>query len=254
MYFVSFCVGGIVSATVLGGVLTLIGLMLLPDTVPCRRGFLWVCFGRPFLLIPWILLVFIAYSYANGIFFHRDNGMGVNAHVPLPNGYILGYVNYNIGYTLTPETTFGTFPNRGPGAIDGVTELQVAGPYILGIRYLRPATKFDDWRSANGKYFLLDTPTRSVATFLTLDDLRSASTSKGINLSLESPIDVYSKYRRTWFDWSFPVVSALGLVALIASLWRKAMQIQNRTNGPQELTLANGSQSTAPKSTFVPGE
>jgi hypothetical protein len=254
MYFLSFCVGGIVSATVLGGVLTLIGLMFVPNTVPGRSRFLWVCFGRPFLLIPWILLVFIAYSYANGIIFHRDNGMGINGHVPLPDGYILGYVNYDPGYILTPETTFGAFPHLGPGAISGVTEMQVAGPYVVGSRYLPSATDFDDWRSATGKYFLLDTRTRSVATFFTLDDLRSASASKGINLLLESPTDFYSRYRRTWFDSSLPIVSALSLVGLLASLWRRAKQIQHRTNGPQGLNPSDGEQSTAPTPTSVPGE
>lgn len=233
MYFLNFCVDGIVLATVLGGVLALIGRMLVPIAAPGRSGFLWACFRRPFLLIPWILLVFIGYSYANGIIFHRDNGSGVNGHVPLPDGYLLGYVNYNPGYILTPETTFGTFPNQGPGIIYGVTELQVAGRYVLGSRYLPSAVKFDDWKSANGEYFLLDTQTKSVVTFFTLDDLRSASTSKGINLSLGSPTDVYLRYRRTWFDWSLPIVSALGLLGLLASLWRKASQIRHRTNDSQ---------------------
>jgi hypothetical protein len=234
--FLYFCVYGFVFATVLGGVLALIGRMLVPNTVPGWSGFLWVCFRRPFLLIPWVLLAFIAYSYANGIIFHRDNGMGIDVHVPLPDGYILGYVNYDIGSTLTPETIFGSFPNPGPGAITGVTGLQVTGPYILGSRDVPPPTRFDDWRSAESKYFLIDTRTRSVASFPTLDDLRNASASRGINLSLEMPPDVYSRYRRTWFDWSFPVVSALGLIALLSSLWREVKQIQNRANGTQELT------------------
>jgi len=183
-----------------------------------------------------VLLTFIAYSYANGIIFHRDNGMGIDVHAPLPGGYILGYVNYDIGSTLTPETIFGSFPNPGPGAITGVQGLQVTGPYILGSRDVPPPTNSDDRRSDEITYFLIDTRTRSVASFPTLDDLRSASESRGMNLSLEIPADVYSRYRRTWFDWSFPVVSALGLIALLSSLWRKAKQIQNRANGTQQLT------------------
>jgi len=231
MDFLYFCVYGIVFATVLGGVLVLIGRMLVPNTVPGRSGFLWVCFKRPFLLIPWVLLAFIAYSYANGIIFHRDNGMGIDVHAPLPGGYILGYVNYDIGSTLTPETIFGSFPNPGPRAITGVQGLQVTGPYILGSRDVPPPTKSDDRRSDEITYFLIDTRTRSVASFPTLDDLRSASASRGVNLSLEMPSEVYSRYRRTWFDWSFPVVSTLGLIALLASLRRKAKQIQNRASG-----------------------
>lgn len=254
IYFLRFCAGGVVLATVFGGVLALISRLLVPNGAPGRGGLIWTCFRRPFLLIPWMLLAFIAYSYANGIIFHRDNGMGINGHVPLPDGYILGYVNYNPGYILTPETTFGAFPHLGLGAINGVTDMQIAGPYVLGSRYLPSAADFDDWRSGTGKYFLLDTRTRSVTTFFTLDDLRSTSTSKGINLLLESPTDVYSRYRRTWFDWSLPVLSALGLVGLLASLWRKAKQIQHRTNGPQELTSSHGERSTAPTPTSVPGE
>jgi hypothetical protein len=236
MDFLYFCVYGIVFATVLGGVLALIGRMLIPNTASDRSGFLWVCFRRPFLLIPWVLLTFIAYSYANGIIFHRDNGEGIDVHVPLPGGYILGYVNYDIGSTLTPETIFGSFPNPVPGAITGVQGLQVTGPYILGSRDIPPPTNYDGSRSAERTYFLIDTRTRYVATFPTLGDLRSASSSRGINLSLEIPGVVYTRYRRTWFDWSFPVVSALGLIALLFSLWREAMQIQIWANGTQQLT------------------
>jgi hypothetical protein len=236
MDFLYFCVYGIVFATVLGGVLALIGRMFVPNTIPGRSGFLWVCFRRPFLLIPWVLLAFVAYSYANGIIFHRDNGMGIDVHAPLSDGYILGYVNYDIGSSLTPETIFGTFPNPGPGAITGVQGLQVSGPYILGSRDVPPPTNFDGSRPDETTYFLIDTRTRSVAMFSTLDELRSASASRGISLSLEVPFDIYSRYKRTWFDWSFPVVSALGLIALLSSLWREAKQIQNRANGTQELT------------------
>jgi len=128
------------------GILALIGRRLVPDTVPDKRGFLWVCFKRPFLLIPCVLLAFIVYSYANRIIFHRDNGMGINAHVPLPGGYILGYVNYDIGSTLTPETIFGSFPNPGPGDITGEQGLQVTGPYILGSRAVPPPTNYDGMR------------------------------------------------------------------------------------------------------------
>jgi hypothetical protein len=120
-----------------------------------------------------------------------------------PDGHPSGSINYNPGYILTPETTVGKFPNPGSGAIDRVTELQVAGPYILGNSYPPSGTEFDQWRSAQGKYFLLDTRARSMETFFTLDELRSASASKGINLSLESPIDVYSRYRRTGLTGSF---------------------------------------------------
>ena len=239
MYFLSFCVGGVVFATVLGGVLALMARMLISGSALGRRGFLWTCFIRPFLLVPWFLFVFIAYSYANGIILHRDNGMGINGHVPLPDGYILGYVNYNPGYILTPETTFGAFPNLGPAAVTGVTEMQVAGPFVLGSRYLPSVSDFNDWRSVTGKYFLLDTRTRSVSTFFTLEDLGSASTSKRIKLLFESPPDVYSRYKRTWFDWSFPVVSALGVVSLLGSLWRKAKKIQLRDSGSQKLILSH---------------
>ena len=236
MYFLYSCVLGIVLASVLGGVLALIGRMVVPSTAPGRRKFLWSCFRRPFLLIPWTLLVFIAYSYANGIIFHRDNGLGVDIHVPLSDGYLLGCVNYNSGYTLTPETTVGTFPSRISGTVYGVNGLQMAGPFILGSSLTSYPTRFDLWRWSSGTYFLLDTRTRSVATFSTLDELLGAASSKGIEISLESPFDLYSRYRRTWFDWSFPVISALGLACLIASLWRRAVQIRHRSNESQELS------------------
>ena len=239
IYFLSFCVYGVVLAVVLGAVLSMIGRALVPSATPGRRAFLWACFRRPFLLVPWILLVFVGYSYTNGLIFHRDNGIGVNGHAPLPDGYLLGYVNYNPGYFLTPETPFGKFPNVGPDTIDGVTGLQVAGAYVLGSKY-HPSTEGMDDSTSGTIYFLLDTRTRSIVKFSTLDELRSASIPKGINPSLESPPTVYLKYRRTWFDWSLPLVSALGLAGLLASLWHEFKKIRHRSDSSQNLPSVIG--------------
>jgi hypothetical protein len=97
----------------------------------------------------------------------------------------------------------------------------------LGSKYLPSQTEFNDWRQANNKYFLLDTHTRTVTTFASLEGLRSVAASKGINLSFESPWDVYSRYRPIWFDKFFPAVSTLGLVGILLSLWPKFKQVQH---------------------------
>jgi hypothetical protein len=74
-----------------------------------------------------------------------------------------------------------------------------------------------------------------MSTFFNADDLRSASASKGIGLSLEYPTDLYSRYRKTWFDWFFPVGSVLGLVGLLASFWQKVERMRHESNDSIEL-------------------
>lgn len=136
--------------------------------------------------------------------------MGVNGHAPLPNGYVIGFMNYQPGYLLEPKKAFGGFPHADSVLVSGIYEIQLSGRYILGKKW--QAEGPDD-------YFLLDTSNQFVWEFATVDTLSSAAEVKGIHFAAESPEKLYVRYRPTWFDWSFPIVSVLGFVALLLWLW-----------------------------------
>src|SRR5882724_5729339 len=125
-----------------------------------RRVFLWTSGLTPFIVLAWIVTVFILYSVVNESVFHRDNGMSTDPHTPLPNGYIIGSVDYHEGYILTPGHQMSGFPHNDLDCIAQVLNLQVTKNYILGDQLVWPTVKIS--------YFILDLQTHNQLHFATL--------------------------------------------------------------------------------------
>jgi hypothetical protein len=177
----------------------------------------------------WVLFSFVVYSYAIGIFFYRDNRMSTNPHAPLPDGFVIGSVDYHNGYIISPKTTMSGFPHDGPDCVAEVLELQVADPYLLGSKFI--------WPSTNKEYFMLDTRSRAILRSKNYEEVRAAAEARGINLDFNefgghSLLDTYAKYRPIWFDRFFPVASIPGLSVLFGFLPFQAWRLKRA--GPKE--------------------
>lgn len=143
--------------------------------------------------------VFVFSAGVNVSRLHRDIGIGDGFDCPLPNGFALSFID---------RTDVGTVysPNGRPlwsevqeSAVDDITVMQLAGPYILGGVDSHKREHFEEEISAPNSWFLLNTKTSERTDFETLDGLKE-SARRDIALSLVPIGDLYSKYRFTWFD------------------------------------------------------
>jgi hypothetical protein len=170
-----------------------------------------------------VLLVFIVYSYIVGLVFHRDNRISTNPHAPLPDGYIIGSMDYHNGYIIRPGRTMNDFPKDSPDCVADVLSLQIAEPYLLGSKF--------KWPSTEKEYFLLDTRSGQILRFDSIEDEQSAALARGVKLNFNefggySLLDAEVTNRPIWFDWFFPVASILGLGFMLISLIARGRRLQ----------------------------
>ena len=231
MDYLFYGFAGVVAAGVVAGILVFLARAYLPPSLPGRRTFLWRCARAPFLGLVWILITWIVYSYLLGSIFHRDNGLSTNWHAPMPNGYVVGNRSYAFGYLVGPGIKSGSdYPPDGPGSVAAILYLQETEPYLLGKRFVS-----DSIPAARGaydyKYFLVDTRTHQILRWDSIDDLRAAASIRGVTVAFEENWGgwcwaVYAKYRPTWFDWFFPVVSLLGIAGGAGLLFAQCRRLK----------------------------
>ncbi len=171
MEYLFYGVIGLIAAGVVAGILVVLGRWYLPDSVPNRKAFLFRCARTPFLGLVWVLVSWIVYSYILGLVFDRDNGMSTVRKAPIPNGYTVGGISYAFGYLRGPGTSR---VEDGPNSVALITYLQESEPYLLGSRFL-PEPRMQSLSLYDRKFFLVDTPSRNVLRFDTMDELKVAA-------------------------------------------------------------------------------
>jgi hypothetical protein len=252
MVFLELATIGLVAATIAAILLVLWGkkyISLGTDAARCER-FILACGIAPFAGLLWILLVFVAYSYANNSFFHRDNGLSTNPHAPLPNGYIVGSVDYQEGYVLSPGHRMNGFPHNAEDCIAQVLNMQVTQDYILGTQFV--------WPTVNISYFIWELRTHNQLYFTSLAEFQSAAAQRGlwiatvpnetwVNPEIQAPTDkqgvrvdlvsywdFYQKYRHTWFDYFAVLFMIAGQFTILILLIKWGRKIRIAT--PKQIT------------------
>jgi hypothetical protein len=226
--YLFYAVVGLIVAGIAAGVLVLLARKYVPSDTPSRGGLIRRCIRTPFLGWVLVLAVWIVYSCALELVFHRDNGLSADLHAPMPNGYIVGNVSYSFGYLLAPEDRReNSYPKDSPYSVVGITYLQESEPYLLGSRYVSGYPAHVRRSEFDKEYFFIDTRTRQVLRFDSLDELCSAASARGVTVEFEENWcvgrwEAYGKYRPIWFDWFFPIASLMGLGYLIGSLFLAA--------------------------------
>jgi hypothetical protein len=222
---------GLLIATALALTLVHWGGRVVSVASPHRRAFLLRCGVQPFLGLLWVLFSFILYSYCIEALFHRDNRLSTNPHTPLPDGFIIGSVDYHTGYIIRPGTRMDEFPHDSPACVASVLELQIADPYLLGSKFI--------WPSTTKAYFLLDTRSGKIRRFDEFEEVKGAAAAMGIETNFNefggySLMEAYVQYRPIWFDWFFPVMSVVGLSWMFGSLAVRAKKLRRESAGSVE--------------------
>jgi hypothetical protein len=156
----------------------------------------------PTACLVWAGTVFVFQAAINEMVLQRDPGLGDEWTCPLPNGYALLMIDVtDHGTVFNPKTQ----PIDGgiaeqDDAIGGVSKLQLAGRYILGMAGEHSGEGIGDLAAHPDSYFLLDTQTGRHRTFSDVAGLNTAAKPLGILPSFEPIESVYLRYRFTWFD------------------------------------------------------
>jgi hypothetical protein len=225
-----YAVGGVAAAVI--GALVLRGLAarFVSRQSRSRRLLIRTVTALPFACLFWAGGVFVASAAVNVTVLHRDVGIGDGFDCPLPNGYALSFID---------RTDVGTlyWPKRRPvwsdvreNAVNNVTAMQLAGPYILGSLDSQRREHFEQEISAPESWFLLNTKTGDRTDFKTLQELEESARRSDIRLSLVPVGDLYSKYRFTWFDVCAAALLVLPPLAAFALLTRWTLRLR-RTRG-----------------------
>jgi hypothetical protein len=152
----------------------------------------------PFACLAWAGAVFVLQALVNEELLHRDFGVGDGWHAPLPNGYVVSFIDVTDQGSICPAKAGGdgcTHPS-----IDGIRLLQLSGPYLLGAADSHLLEHFGQQTSAVDNYFMFDTRDGKRTDYASADELKTQAGARGIALHLEPIYSVYSRYRFTWFD------------------------------------------------------
>jgi len=187
---------------VVGFVLAFAGMLALGATTAFitrgatkgRRPLIIAACLFPYGCLVWTAAVFIFQACINGVFLHRDPGLGDGWECPLSNGYQISMIDVtDHGTVYNPKTQkFGGI-NGQDDAVSGVRSLQVAGRYIFGGKDGQSVSNVES-------YFELDTTTGKSTKYFTKENVEEAAQKLGIKLRLEPINDVYAQNRYTWFD------------------------------------------------------
>jgi hypothetical protein len=216
------CVG----ALVLGGVTAFATL----EVRRFRRLTIIAASAFPFVCLGWGGAVFVFQAAVNEFLLHRDPGLGDTWECPLPNGYSLMMIDdTDNGWVYNPATQ-GVPGGVGEqeDAVAGVSQIQVAGRYILGSvdgkAFEHPTVVDGVVTDASNRradsFFLLDTKTGKRQDYPGYAALVSAAQPLAIQAKFEPIHAVYQRYRFTWFDL-FAAISFFGppLLGAILLFW-----------------------------------
>jgi hypothetical protein len=183
----------------------------------------------PFYCLAWAGCVFAVYAITNAVVFDRDPGIGDGWYSPLPNGYTVDMIDVTDRGTLYRSKTQDSNSRE---AIRGVCLLQLAGRYMMAAADCREGYAHDP-RDPDSvlSFFLVDTQTGSRSAFKSYATLNDAATQVKVGLHLEPIVDVYDRFRFTWFDGAaallmFGVPFYYGFL-----LFKRGLRIRNVDNG-----------------------
>jgi hypothetical protein len=197
-----WAVVGLLLATIAAGVLLGLTALFTRKALRFRRTLLICAALLPFGCLAWAGIVFVFQAVVNEGLLHRDVGLGDGWHTPLPNGYMISFIDItDQGTVYNPKTqlAWDSVVSR-PDAVFGVRTLQVAGAYLIGGADSHYFESIREDRGVVDSYFLLDTRTGKKTSAPDLTSLAADANRVGISLHLEPIYSVYSRYRFTWFE------------------------------------------------------
>jgi hypothetical protein len=137
---------------------------------------LHACFGRGG--------VFVFSAAVNVKVLHRDFGIGDGFDCPLPNGYALSFIDTTDAGTVYNPKDRPVWSEVREDAVNDVTMMQLAGPYILGGVDSQRLEHWEQDLTVADSWFLLNTKTGERRDFKTLDGLRESARRTNITLNL----------------------------------------------------------------------
>lgn len=180
----------------------------------------------PFACLFWAGGVFVLSAAVNVLLFHRDVGIGDEFDCPLPNGYAISFIDTTDAGTVYNPNGRPVWSEVRENAVNDVTVMQLAGPYILGGVDSHRLEHFGHDFSAADSWFLLNTKTGERTDFKTLAGLKEFARRSNIALSLVPVGDFYSKYRFTWFDAFAGALLVVPPLVALAFLMRWALRLR----------------------------
>jgi hypothetical protein len=183
----------------------------------------------PFCCLAWAGCMFAAYAVTNAAVFDRDPGIGDGWYSPLPNGYTVEMIDVtDHGFLYRSKTQ----DINSKEAIGDVCLLQLTGRYMMGAAACRGGYASDPQApNAVRSFFLVDTQTGSRSTFNTYGALSDAASQMKVRLNLEPIVDIYDRFRFTWFDGA-AVILMLGVPLYSAwLLLKRGIRIRNVDSG-----------------------
>jgi hypothetical protein len=195
-----YAVGGLVAATIGCLVLRWVVAGLVSESSRSRTLLIRAVTAVPFACLFWAGGVFVFSAAVNGVYLHRDVGVGDGFDCPLPNGYALSFIDTTDAGTVYNPKGRPVWSEVRENAVNDVTVMQLAGPYILGGVDSKRFDHFGQDINAADSWFLLNTKTGQRTDFNALEGLKESARRSNITLSLVPIGDLYSKYRFTWFD------------------------------------------------------
>jgi hypothetical protein len=194
---------------------------------PVRQKIIRNAMLFPVGCLAWAALVFIFQGFVNSEHLHRDIGLGDSFYCPLPNGYSLLMIDVeDQGEVFNPKTQ-GEFGETGDqsDAVLGVTQLQISGPDIFGVRDSQWSGNLGQRASVN-RYFLLDTRGGRHIDLDSEGALQAEASKRGVSLKLEPISTVYRRYRYTWFDAVAGVLLIAPILLVAVYLFLSAMRLR----------------------------
>lgn len=164
-----------------------------------RRLAITVAAVLPFACLGWAGVVFAIQAVVNESVFHRDPGIGDYWRCPLPNGYEILMIDVtDFGSVRKPNAAH---PDKQQHRVelDGVRKLQIAGRYILAASSSDAIDSRESTQNIDS-YVLVDTKLDTTTPFPSEQALTTAAKALGIQPHLEPIVDVYDRYRFSWFD------------------------------------------------------
>jgi hypothetical protein len=228
---------GAVAATIGSVVLRAVTTRLTRNATGNRSRLLSTAILLPYACLARGAAIFVAQSFVNERYFHRDPGIGDSWKCPLPNGYAMEMIDVpDHAWIYKPATQPSGSIGSQDDTIAGVQLFQVAGQYLAGGTDDSGLGRRLAGEDGVDSYFLWDTVSGTRKRFANVANLRSAMSQLGLQLSLEPVGRVYRRYRYTWFDNVVsaaiiaPVLLGLGLLGVWILRVRRGDGALNRTS------------------------
>jgi hypothetical protein len=175
----------------------------------------------PFVSLVWFGIAFFAMSLANDILYGRDMGIGDAYYCPLPNGYRLSMIDVtNQGAVMDDRYPLSSGHR--------VRSIQISDGHIWGAAPDAQASSLNSKSDPTDSYFEIDTISRSLRHFASLDEMKLAASASGITLNLEPVYDFYTRGHPTRF---YHIAFTLSLLPPVGGLLFLAYRIREAYRG-----------------------